>query len=74
MVPKVNFHIGHLNVFHLYNKVADVNSFIQKERLDILGISESRLHSNISDDSIGIPGYDIIRRDAVESSQTGLVI
>ena len=74
MVPKVNFHIGHLNVFHLFNKVADVNSFIQKERLDILGISESRLHSNISDDSIGIPGYDIIRRDGVESSHTGLVI
>lgn len=42
--------------------------------LDILGRSESWLHSYISDSSVGILGFDIIRWDAVESSHTGLAV
>ena len=74
MAPKHDLRIGHLNVYHLYNKLTDINAFIQSEHVDILGISESRLNNNISDDSIGIPGYNVFRRDAVEPRDTGLAV
>ena len=38
--------VGHLNIYHLANKVTDVNVFVhQSDILHILGVSESRLTS-----------------------------
>ena len=74
MTQKHNLRIGHLNVYHLYNKLLDINAFIRSEHVDILGISESRLNSNICDNAVGIPGFFVVRRDAVECGETGLAV
>ena len=74
MVNNQNIRIGHLNTYHLCNKISDICAFIKKEQIDILGISESRLHDMINDSVVGIPGYDILRRDAAHPGHTGLVV
>ena len=71
----VGTHIGHLNVYHLVNKVPDVNVLLNnKPSMHILGLSETRLNNNISDDMLFIPNYHIIRRDAVYHGETGLAV
>ena len=74
MVIKQNIRIGHLNTYHLCNKISDICAFIKKEQIDILGISESHLHNMISDSDVGIPGFDILRRDAAHPGHNGLVV
>ena len=45
--------VGHLNIYHLANKVTDVNVFVhQSDILHILGVSESRLTSYVSDEVV----------------------
>ena len=56
--------VGHLNVYHLYNKVQN----------HLFGITESRLDFRIADHSISIPDYHIIRRDQQVPGQTGIAV
>ena len=68
-------HIGHLNVYHLFNKVADINVLLNnKPNMHILGLSETRLSNRVSDDMLSVPNYQIIRRDAVHKGETGLAV
>ena len=63
--------VGHLNVYHLANKVTDVNVFVhQSDILHIFGVSESR-HS---DEVVSIPNYSILRRDADEPGHAGIAV
>ena len=63
---------GHLNIYHLANKVTDVNVFVhQSDILHIFGLSESKLTSYVSDEVVSIPNYSILRRDADEPGQQG---
>ena len=67
--------VGHLNVYHLANKVTDVNVFVhQSDILHIFGVSESRLTSYVSDEVVSIPNYSILRRDADEPGHTGIAV
>ena len=64
-LPSPKFHllsesglrVGHLNVYHLLNKVPDISSFLNIEHpcLHLLGLSETRLDYRMSDESIAIP-------------------
>ena len=74
MVMNQNVRIGHLNTYHLCNKLADICALIKKEQIDILGISESRLNKVIDDSVVGIPGYHILRRDPDHPGHTGLLV
>jgi exonuclease III len=66
-------HIGHINIYHLINKIHDVTLFInQQQPIHILGISETRLNQSKSDDLIDIAGYNVIRRDPEIQGHTGL--
>ena len=63
--------VGHLNIYHLANKVTDVNVFVhQSDILHIFGVSESR-HS---DEVVSIPNYSILRRDADEPGHAGIAV
>ena len=63
--------VGHLNIYHLANKVTDVNVFVhQSDILHIFGVSESR-HS---DEMVSIPNYSILRRDADEPGHAGIAV
>ena len=67
--------VGHLNIYHLANKVTDVNVFVhQSDILHIFGVSESRLTSYVSDEVVSIPNYSISRRDADELGHTGMAV
>ena len=67
--------VGHLNIYHLADKVTDVNVFVhQSNMLHIFGVSESRLTSYFSDELVSIPNYSILRRDADEPGHTGIAV
>ena len=69
--------VGHLNVYHPYNKVPDVCNFLQSRsssECHLLGITETRLDFRITDHSISIPDYYIIRREPQLPGQTGMAV
>ena len=69
--------VGHLNVYHLYNKVPDVCNFLQSQsssEYHLFGVTESRLDFRVTDHSISIPDYHIIRRGPQLPGQTGIAV
>ena len=69
--------VGHLNAYHLYNKVPYVCNFLQSQsssEYHLFGITDSRLDFRITDHSISIPDSHIIRRDWQLPWQTGIAV
>ena len=67
--------LAHLNIFHLLNKVPELCVFMnQSTPFHLFGLSETRLHPTVSDESIAIPGYSVTRRDPSKNQQTGLAV
>ena len=68
-----NLSIGHLNIYHLMNKVPQLSVFMtQPEPFHIFGVTESRLNPSISDYLLSVPGFSIMRRDPSLPLQTGV--
>ena len=71
-------HIGHLNVYYLPNKIADVSVLLNnKPNMHILGLSETKIKhtdDHITDDILSIPNYRIVRRNAEYQGETGLAV
>ena len=67
--------ICHQNIRGLFNKIdlLRVNFDLMKE-LHILGISESHLTKDITDQEISISGYNIFRRDRQNNNYGGIVV
>ena len=55
--------VGHLNVRSLTAHMDDVNLLIQRERLDLLCLSETFLTESVDSCMLVFPGYAICRRD-----------
>ena len=67
--------IGHLNIYHLPNKIADVCSLLnQTPKIHLLGLSETWLSSSHTDSILSIPNYQIIRRDKSRQGHTGIAV
>ena len=67
--------IGHANVYRLYNKVHDVCMLLNDSPfIHLLGLGETRLSARFSDESISVPHYNIIRRDAADQGHTGMAL
>ena len=73
--------VGHLNVYHLPNKVADVSVLINQQSPHIFGLSETRIAAEkiddydvISDDFLSIHDYSIFRRDHAQHGHNGLAV
>lgn len=67
--------VGHLNVHHRNNKVPDVCTLLLSQSspdYHLFEITESRLKFRITDHSISIPDFYIIKRDPQLSGQTGI--
>ena len=65
--------IGHVNVYHLFNKVQDICMLLTKSPyIHLLGLSETRLNSCVGDESLSIPNYMIFQCDAAHCGQTGV--
>lgn len=67
---------GHVNVYHLYNKLPDVSLLLSRANrpVHLFGISETRLDSRVTDTLIQIPNYSVLRRDGSEHGHTGLAL
>ena len=55
--------VGHLNVNGLLSKIHEVIYLLNETKFDVLAISETHLHKNVSDSQIQIDGYQIARFD-----------
>lgn len=69
-----NLKIGHINVNGLLAKLADIHLFLREVKFDLLGITETHLTGDVSNNLIKITGYDLARRDRSGSKGGGVVI
>lgn len=71
-LPKVRgFKIGHLNIRSVRNKMDDFRFLLERNRFDILTISESWLNNPIQDCRVSIPGYTVLRQDRGQFKRGG---
>jgi exonuclease III len=64
-------------IIYIKKKLPDVGLCLllnEPPNIHLLGLSETRIDSHITDDMLAIPNYNIIRRDAVHFGQTGLAV
>ena len=61
--------IGHLNVNGLLNKIHEIFFLLSETKFDILALSETHLHKNVSDSLIQIDGYQIARLDREQTNK-----
>ena len=68
LLSESGLRLGRLNVYHLFNKVPDISSFLNNEHpcIHLLCLSETRLDYRMSDESIAVPQYLTFRRDAIK--------
>ena len=73
--------IGHLNICSLPNKIVDLKVFLDQHLPHILGISETKIKleknerdNKITNDTLQIPGYHLLRRDCSAPLETGIAI
>ena len=60
---KRGFHFLHINVNILLLKIDELRDIISRTKPAILGITESKLDSSVSDQEVNISGYSILRSD-----------
>ena len=64
-----NLVICHVNLNSIVNKINYVINLVETHAIDILGISESWLSSEIVSAGISIPGFNLIRNDSFSKSR-----
>ena len=65
----------HINVRSLYNKVGEVQNFINQEKPHIIGVSEAELlRAHHSEGALKIPGYDILLPKSWDESGTARIL
>ena len=66
--------VAHINVCSLHNKIDQISHILCDMNLDILGLGETRLNSEIIDDELYIDGYIFVRNDRITDSGGGVGI
>ncbi|KAG5884061.1 hypothetical protein JTB14_037466 [Gonioctena quinquepunctata] len=66
-----NIKIGHVNIRSLYPSIVDVEMILMNRGLDVLGITETWLTENISDEAVKIDNYNFIRLDRGNNRRGG---
>ena len=66
--------VGHLNINHVHNKIADVTTIISNsgKQFHLYGFSESRLTDNMPSTDLLTPDYTIVGTDAKTNNETVL--
>lgn len=59
-------HCAHINVNGLLHKLDEIRLLLSETKIDILAITETHLHDNITDTDIDIVDYSIIRKDRLD--------
>ena len=72
---KRGLRIANLNICHILNKVDEIKILLSEKRsVDILGICETFLNSEISDELITADGFNFERRDREGKSGGGILV
>ena len=66
--------IAHININGLFPKLNQLKVLLEETLIDILAISETHLHSGISDDEVKIKNYELLRRDRINDTGWGGVL
>ena len=59
---------------HEYQRISSIHSYISTQDLNLFAVTESALNSNIPNDHIEIPGFEIIRNDLPPTHSHGGVL
>ena len=70
---KRGLHFLHINVNSLPSKIDELRDIMRHTKPAILGITESKLDSSVTDQEINISGYSILRNVEVEMEEVLLV-
>ena len=62
--------VAHINVNGLFNKLHEIKILLNAVKLDILAISETRLHADIKNEQIMVNGYQIARKDRLSADNS----
>jgi hypothetical protein len=62
------------NVRAICNKVDDLDLVLKMNEIDLAGITETWLNSNILDSCVNIQGYNIVRNDRTEKRGGGVCV
>ena len=54
----------HINLNSLCNKISFIDNMLHNDNIDILGVSETWLNSDILDAALSVQGYELIRGDS----------
>ena len=55
-----NLKIGHININGLVNKLPDIQFLLKEVEFDILGVTETHLTEDISNELIRTHGYNMV--------------
>ena len=59
-------HCGHININGFLNKIDEIRLLLSETKIDILAITDTHLHDNITDTDVDIDDYSIIRKDRLD--------
>ena len=60
---KRGLHFMHVNINSVLPKIEELRYIARTGKISVIGISESKLNSSITNEEISIPGYEIVRKD-----------
>lgn len=69
-----NLKIGHININGLTNKLSEIQFLLKEVEFDILGVTETHLTVDLSNELIRIYGYNTVRRDRSNGLKGGGVV
>ena len=72
---KRGLRIANLNICHILNKVDEIKILLsQKRSVDILGVCETFLNSDVPDELITADGFNVERKDREGKSGGGILV
>ena len=68
------YNVAHLNIRSLVPKIDNIKQLLRSNKYDILALSETWLDTSVSNNSISIDNYSLVRRDRVGARGGGVCI
>ena len=66
--------LGHINVYHIQQKLHDVSLILDTNALDIFGLSETKLTESHPDTTLHIPTYTFFRKNKSVAGEAGIIV
>ena len=74
-IPENGFVVGHLNIQGIISKIDELELLLSSNKIDILGITETKLNDKHPTDTFSIKGYHKpFRKDRTENKGGGIIV